>query len=246
MGLELPAIFTKRNSKRKTTMWKWMMVMGFGFLAAQANAEEAQALKTQRDVQSYGIGVNIAKSFKRDEVDIDLELLVKGMKDVMAGDRLLMPEKELRRAMNSFQSELRQKAAARSRIAAVDNKKKGDDFLAQNRNKEGVVTLASGVQYKVLKAGDGKLPTEVDTVECHYRGTLLDGSEFDSTEPGKPATLKVAQLIPGWKEAVKLMPAGSKWQLYIPPQLAYGPRGVGSDIGPNETLVFEVELLALK
>lgn len=227
-------------------MWKWMMVLGLGFLVAQANAEEAQVLKTQRDVQSYGIGVNIAKSFKRDDIDIDLELLVKGMKDAMAGDKLLMPEKDLRRAMNSFQSELRQKAAARSRIAAVDNKKKGDDFLAQNKTREGVVTLASGVQYKVLKAGNGKLPTEADTVECHYRGTLLDGSEFDSTEPGKPAMLKVAQLIPGWKEALKLMPAGSKWQLYIPPQLAYGPRGVGSDIGPNETLVFEVELLAVK
>lgn len=227
-------------------MLKWMMVFGFGFFMAQANAEEAQVLKTSRDVQSYGIGVNIAKSFKRDEVDIDLELLVKGMKDVMAGDRLLMPEKDLRRAMNSFQGELRQKAAARNRIAAVDNKKKGEDFLAKNKTKDGVVTLASGVQYKILKAGDGKLPTDVDMVECNYRGTLLDGTEFDGTEPGKPAMLKVSQLIPGWKEALKLMPAGSKWQLYIPPQLAYGPRGVGSDIGPNETLLFEVELLAVK
>lgn len=227
-------------------MRKWMMVVGLGLLVAQANAEEVQVLKDLRDVRSYGVGVNIAKSFKRDEVDIDMELLVRGMKDAMAGDRLLMPEKELRRAMNSFQSELRQKAAARSRIAAVDNKKKGEDFLAQNRNKEGVVTLASGVQYRVLKAGKGKQPSEADTVECYYRGTLLDGTEFDGTEPGKPAMLKVAQLIPGWKEALQLMPAGSRWQLYIPPQLAYGPRGVGSDIGPNETLVFEVELLAVK
>lgn len=227
-------------------MLKWVMVLGLGFWAVQGSAEEAQVLKTTRDVQSYGIGVNIAKSFKRDEVDIDLELLVKGMKDVMAGDRLMIPEKELRRAMNSFQGELRQKAAARNRIAAVDNKKKGEDFLVANKSKDGVVTLASGVQYKILKAGDGKQPTEVDSVECYYRGTLLDGTEFDSTEPGHPATLKVAQLIPGWKEALKLMPAGSRWQLYIPPQLAYGPRGVGSDIGPNETLVFEVELLAVK
>ncbi|HLP96823.1 MAG TPA: FKBP-type peptidyl-prolyl cis-trans isomerase [Sideroxyarcus sp.] len=227
-------------------MMRWMVLVGAGLLAAQANAEEAQVLKTQRDVQSYGIGVNIAKSFKRDEVDIDLDLLAKGMKDAMAGDRLLMPEKEMRRAMNSFQSELRQKMAARSRIAAVDNKKRGDDFLVQNKTRDGVVTLASGVQYKVIKAGAGKLPTETDMVECHYRGTLLDGTEFDSTEPGKPALLKVAQLIPGWKEALQLMPAGSRWQLYIPPQLAYGPRGVGSDIGPNETLAFEVELVAVK
>jgi FKBP-type peptidyl-prolyl cis-trans isomerase FklB len=228
------------------TMLKWMMVLGLGFCAVQASAEEAPVLKTLQDVQSYGIGVNIAKSFKRDEVDVDLDLLVKGMKDVMAGDRLLMPEKELRRAMNSFQGELRQKAAARNRIAAVDNKKKGEDFLAANKSKDGVMTLASGVQYKILKAGEGKQPMDIDSVECNYRGTLLDGTESDGTEPGKPATLKVSQLIPGWKEALKLMPVGSKWQLYIPPQMAYGPRGVGSDIGPNETLVFEVELLAVK
>lgn len=227
-------------------MLKWIMALSFGLFVAQASAEEAAVLKTTRDVQSYGIGVNIAKSFKRDEVDIDLDLLVRGMKDGMAGDKLLMPEKELRRAMNSFQGELRQKAAARNRIAAVDNKKKSDEFLAANKGKDGVVTLASGVQYKILKAGDGKSPTEADAVECYYRGTLLDGTEFDSTEPGKPATLKVAQLIPGWKEALKLMPVGSKWLLFIPPQMAYGPRGVGSDIGPNETLLFEVELLSVK
>lgn len=227
-------------------MLKWMMVLGLGFLAVQASAEEAPVLKTQRDVQSYGIGVNIAKSFKRDEVDIDMDLLVRGMKDVMAGNELLMPERDLRRAMNAFQGELRQKAAARHRIAADDNRKKGEAFLAENKAKPGVVTLASGLQYKILKAGDGKQPSEADTVECNYRGTLLDGTEFDGTEPGKPAMLKVAQLIPGWKEALKLMPAGSRWKIFIPPQLAYGPRGVGSDIGPNETLVFDVELLSVK
>ncbi len=108
------------------------------------------------------------------------------------------------------------------------------------------MTLPSGVQYKILKAGDGKKPIESDLVEVHYRGTLLDGTEFDGTEAGLPATLKVSALIVGWKEALKLMPAGSKWQIFIPPQFAYGERGVGSDIGPNETLVFELELLAIK
>ncbi|BBI99713.1 outer membrane protein MIP [Ferrigenium kumadai] len=227
-------------------MLKWMMVLGFGFCMAQANAEEAQVLKTQRDIQSYGIGVNIAKSFKRDDVDIDMDLLVKGMKDVMAGEKLLMPERDMRRAMNSLQGDLRQKAAARHRIAAEDNRKKGEAFLAENKTRKGVVTLASGVQYKIIKAGDGRKPMDSDMVECNYRGTLLDGTEFDTTDPGKPATLKVSQLIDGWKEALKLMPAGSKWQIFIPSQLAYGPRGVGSDIGPNETLVFEVELLSVK
>lgn len=224
---------------------KWIAAGSLFLLAAQALAEEP-VLKTRRDVQSYGIGVNIAKSFRRDEMDIDMDLLLRGMKDFMSGERLLMPERDMRRAMNALQGELRQKAAARSRIASEDNRKKGEAFLAQNRSREGVVTLASGVQYKVLKAGDGRVPTEADTVECNYRGTLLGGAEFDGTDPGRPAMLKVAQLIPGWKEAVKLMPEGSRWMVYIPSQLAYGSRGVGSDIGPNETLVFEVELLAVK
>lgn len=232
-------------------MFKWMMIVcaglmaSLGFTGEMAFAGET-VLKTPRDVQSYGVGVNIAKSFKRDEIDLDLDLLFRGLKEGLAGDKLLMPERELRRAMNSFQGEIRQKAAARNRIAAEDNRKKGEAFLADNRAKDGVVTLASGVQYKVLKSGDGKTPTETDSVECNYRGTLLDGTEFDSTETGKPATLKVSQLIPGWKDALKVMPAGSKWMVYIPSQLAYGPRGVGSDIGPNETLVFEVDLLAVK
>jgi len=132
------------------------------------------------------------------------------------------------------------------RIATEDNKKKGEAFLQANKAKEGVVALPNGLQYKVLKAGDGRKPLESDMVLCHYRGTLLDGTEFDSTEAERPATLKVSALINGWKEALKLMPAGSKWQLAIPPQLAYGERGVGGDIGPNETLLFEVELVAIK
>ncbi|HXU94322.1 MAG TPA: FKBP-type peptidyl-prolyl cis-trans isomerase [Gallionella sp.] len=234
------------NSERNMTMLKWMMVLGFGLLSAQVSAEEAPVLKTQRDVQSYGIGVNIAKSFKRDEVDVDMNLLIKGMKDVMAGEKLLMPERDMRKAMNALQGELRKKAVARNRNAAEENRKKGEAFLAENKAQKGVVTLASGVQYKIIKAGGGRNPTDSDMVECYYRGTLLDGTEFDSTEPGKPATLKVSQMIDGWKEALKLMLPGSKWQLFIPSQLAYGPRGVGSDIGPNETLVFEVEVLSIK
>lgn len=222
------------------------MALVFVFVASQANGEEAPVLKTQKEVLSYGIGVNIAKSFKRNEVEFDHDLLMRGLKDALSGERLLMPEKELRKAMNSFQGELRRKEAAAHREAAVENKAKGDAFLAENKAREGVVALASGVQYRILKEGDGKKPTDADMVECNYRGTLLDGTEFDGTEPGKPATLKVAQLIAGWKEALKLMPEGSKWKIFIPSQLAYSQRGVGSDIGPNETLVFDVELLAVK
>jgi FKBP-type peptidyl-prolyl cis-trans isomerase FklB len=131
--------------------------------------------------------------------------------------------------------------------AAEDNRKAGESFLAENKKKEGVVTLPSGLQYKVLKAGDGKKPTDADTVECHYRGTLINGTEFDSSYlTGQPATFKIAGVIPGWREALKLMPVGSKWQLFVPSQLAYGARGKGGSIGPNAALIFEVELLAIK
>jgi FKBP-type peptidyl-prolyl cis-trans isomerase FklB len=131
-------------------------------------------------------------------------------------------------------------------MAAADNKKEGDAFLAENMKKEGVMALPSGLQYKILKAGSGKMPTDADTVECNYRGTFINGTEFDSSyRTGKPATLKVKGVIPGWQEALKLMPVGSKWQLFIPPQLAYGERGSGP-IGPNATLIFDLELLAIK
>ncbi len=227
-------------------MLKWITVVGFGLLVSQAGAEEMTALKTQKEMVSYGIGVNIAKSFKKDDVEFDMDLLVKGLKDGLSGEKLLMSERELRQVMNTFQGELRRKEMANHQVLAEENKKKGEAFLAGNKGKEGVVVLPSGVQYKVLQAGGGKRPTDGDTVECYYRGTLLNGTEFTSTESGKPATLKVEMLPDGWKEALKLMPVGSKWQIFVPSQLAFGQRGVGSDIGPNETIVLEVALLDIK
>jgi FKBP-type peptidyl-prolyl cis-trans isomerase len=224
---------------------KVMALLGLGMLAAQANAGGATQLKTENDMVSYGVGMYMAKSFKRDEIEIDPQLLLKGLQDGLAGVSLV-PEKNLRKVMNSFQGETRRKAAARHQISAMENQKKGAAFLAENKTKEGVVTLASGLEYKVIKSGDGNKPTAGDSVECLYRGTLLDGTEFDGTDADKPVTLNVAQLIPGWKEALQLMPAGSRWQIFIPPQLAYGARGAGADIGPNEVLVFDLELLAVK
>jgi FKBP-type peptidyl-prolyl cis-trans isomerase FklB len=149
--------------------------------------------------------------------------------------------------MRTFQTELRDKQQAKRKAEGDENLKAGEVFLAENRKKEGVVTLPNGLQYKILKAGGGRKPTEADTVEVNYRGTLIDGTEFDSSyKRGKPVTFKVTGVIKGWTEALKLMPVGSKWQLFIPPQLAYGERGAGQAIGPNATLIFEIELLAIK
>lgn len=224
---------------------KWMAVAGLGFLASQVGAQEAASFKTEQDMVSYGIGIYMAKSFQRNDIDLDRQLLIKGLQDGLAG-KSLVPEPQLRGLMRSYEGELRRKAAVRHRLAATENEKKGASFLEQNKARDGVVTLASGVEYKVLKAGEGRRPTADDAVECLYRGTKVDGTEFDATEPGKPATLKVGDLIPGWKEALQLMPAGSRWQVVVPPHMAYGMRGVGGDIGPNETLIYDVELVAVK
>jgi FKBP-type peptidyl-prolyl cis-trans isomerase FklB len=215
--------------------------------AVQAGAVETPILKTEKDKISYGIGVDVARNFKRLGVDVNMDVLVKGLRDGMAGEKLLMTEDDLRATMSAYMEDLRKKQAIAMKAVAEENKKKGDAFLAENKKKEGVVTLPNGLQYKIIKAGTGKKPAETDTVECRYRGTLIDGKEFDSSyRTGQNATFKVLAVIAGWKEALKLMPVGSKWQLFIPPELAYGAMGAGRDIGPNATLIFEVELVAIR
>ncbi|MBZ0168735.1 MAG: FKBP-type peptidyl-prolyl cis-trans isomerase [Kofleriaceae bacterium] len=226
---------------------KWIAVAGLSLLATQASAEEAPILKTDKDKISYSIGVDVGKNLKRLGVEVDADLFGKGLRDVLSSEKLLMTEEEIRAAMTAYQTEVRQKQAQTARLAAETNKKTGETFITDNKTKEGVVTLPSGLQYKIVKKGDGKIPTDTDTVECHYRGTLIDGTEFDSSHRrGQPATFKVTGVIPGWREALKLMPVGSTWQIFIPSQLAYGERGAGRDIGPNATLIFELELLAIK
>jgi len=226
---------------------KWMPVLGFLLAAVQVSAQEPAALNTQKDKVSYGMGVALARNFKSQGIDVDIEMLLKGLRDTLSGGKLLLSEDELRTTMNAFQQELAQKQAQAKSAAAETNRKAGEAFLAANAKKEGVVVLPSGLQYKIVSASGGKKPTEADTIVCNYRGTLIDGTEFDSSyQSGQPATIPVKGVIPGFKEALQLMTVGSKWQFFIPPDLAYGDRGAGDAIGPNATIIFEIELISIK
>ena len=227
--------------------FKWLAAAALCALTAQAGADEATPLKTPQEKLSYGIGADLGRNLKRLGIDVNPELIRKGIADGLSDGKLQMSDEEIGAALQGLQAQIQRKAAQAASVAGEENKKTGEAFLAQNKSKEGVVSLPSGLQYKILKAGDGKKPTEADTVECNYRGTLVNGTEFDSSyRRGQPATFGVTQVIPGWKEALQLMPVGSKWQLFVPPELAYGERGAGREIGPNSTLIFEVELLAIK
>jgi FKBP-type peptidyl-prolyl cis-trans isomerase FklB len=221
-------------------------VATMALLSTVAFAEEPSVLKTDRDKVNYSIGVNWIGNMKQQGVNIDLDLVIQGMKDAYAGGKLLLSDEEIRKGVSQYQVAVRQKQSQVASKASNDNRKEGEAFLTANGKKEGVVTLPSGLQYRVVKAGDGRKPTDNDTVVCHYRGTFIDGKEFDSSHrTGKPATFPVSSVIPGWREALKLMPVGSTWQLFVPSRLAYGERGKTGSIGPNMTLVFEVELLAI-
>ena len=224
-----------------------LAVLVVGILAAQATADEPAPLKTQKDKVSYTIGISIGKNMKQEGIDVDVETMLKGLRDGLAGAKPLLTDDEIRGTMAAFNDDLRAKKAQATKSAAADSKKAGEAFLAENKTKKGVVTLPSGLQYIVIKAGNGKKPTDADTVECQYRGTLIDGTEFDSSyKRGEPASFPVTGVIPGWTEALKLMPVGSKWQLFVPSSLGYGEHGAGPTIGPNSTLIFEVELLGIK
>ena len=211
--------------------------------ASQSNS----ALPTQKDKVSYAIGMNIGTTLHRQSVDVDPKVVAQGLQDALSGGKTLLSEDEARATLTDLQNDMRKKQQEKMQAAAETNKKEGDAFLAANKTKEGVVTLPSGLQYKVLTAGTGPKPTTGDSVACNYRGTLIDGKEFDSSyKRGQPATFPVSGVIKGWTEALQLMPVGSKWQLVVPSDLAYGERGQGPDIGPNATLIFEVELLSIQ
>lgn len=216
------------------------------FMSQVVNAAELQAFKSPIDKVNYGIGVEVVRNFKSQGIEVDLDLVIKGMKDGLSGT-VQLPEKELRRLMSDFQSELRRKQAAVRKITGMDNRKSADAFMNENKNKEGVVTTPNGLQYKIIRPADGKRATEGDVVQYNYHGTLINGTVFESNrESGKPGVLKIADgLIPGLREGLKLMNQGSKWIFFIPPQLAYSERGLATKVGPNDAIIFEIELLEI-
>ena len=223
-----------------------LTILVFGLSTVSLSAQDAPALKTDKDKVSYGIGVEVARSFKSQGIDVDTDMVVKGLRDALAGQKLLMTDQELEATINGLQQQLRQKQIDARNAASDSNKKASDAFLAANSKKDGVVTLPDGLQYKIEKSGTGKKPVDDDTVVCNYRGTLIDGTEFDSSyKSGQPATFQVKAVIPGFREALELMPAGSTWQFFVPAELAYGERGAGDAIGPNAALVFEIELISV-
>lgn len=223
---------------------------GQGTAAAKkpGTAAAPLAMTTQKQKASYAIGVNIGKGLHRDGVDVDPALIRRGIQDGIAGGKLALTDDEMKAALTVLTTDLKKKADAETAAVGEANKKEGDAFLAANKSKDGVQTLPDGLQYKVLTAGNGPKPTANDTVVCNYKGTLINGTEFDSSyKRGQPAKFPVGQVIKGWTEVLQLMPMGSKWEVYIPSDLAYGPQGPGrGPIGPNQTLIFEIELVSIQ
>lgn len=214
---------------------------------ALSNPEAAKLLKDTKDRVGYAWGMNIATTMKRQGVEMNADMMKRAIDDAAAGKTFLLNETEARQIMTTYQQELRTKGEAKKKEQGAKNKVEGVKFLEENKHKDGVKTTASGLQYKVLTEGGGAMPKADDTVVTHYRGTLLSGTEFDSSiKRGSPAEFPVNGVIPGWTEALQLMKKGSKWQLFVPSELAYKERGAGADIGPNAALIFEVELLDIK
>jgi len=224
------------------------MILCMVLAASPVISAEKKELKTEKEKASYAIGFDMGSSLKKNELDVDPDILGKAIKDVLTGGKTLMTEQEVKIALMALQKDMQAKQQAKMKGLGEKNKKEGEAFLAQNKTKDGVKTLASGLQYKVLAPGKGKSPKASDTVTVNYRGTLIDGTEFDSSyKRGQPATFPVGGVIKGWTEALQLMKEGSKWQLVIPANLAYGENGTpGGPIGPGAVLIFEVELMSIK
>lgn len=227
-----------------------MMVFALALLAGPAAAQDASAFESEKERLGYALGMGYAATLKAQSVEVDGQMLARGFRDASAGGDALMSEEEARVTVIGLQNDLKKRQLAMraemKQALAVKNKADGEAFMAENRARDGIVVLDSGLQYRILQAGEGKKPAAGDSVVCHYRGSFINGMEFDSSyKRQQPATFALGKVIPGWREALQLMPAGSRWQIFVPPSLAYGERGAGKTIGPNATLVFEVELVSV-
>jgi FKBP-type peptidyl-prolyl cis-trans isomerase len=229
------------------THLKWILAAAIVLLPSfVASAQDAPELKTDKDKFSYALGMKVAESYHKQGVELDPAVFVKAFTESFNGGKTALTDQEMDAVLTAATQEMRKKQAAQQAEKGAAAQKEGEAFLAANKAKEGVVTLPSGLQYKILTAGTGEKPTLDDTVVCNYKGTLINGTEFDASEKhGGPLTFPVKGVIAGWTEALQLMPVGSKWQLFVPSNLAYGAQGPPS-IGPNATLIFEVELVSIK
>jgi FKBP-type peptidyl-prolyl cis-trans isomerase FklB len=247
-------LFGTYHVKKALIVAAGLLVVGVSAVQAQTGtppakpaapaANPADPLSTTAGQASYAIGMNIGNSIKNDGLEVNLQALVAGIADAMAGNKSKLTDAQAQAAVQEFVTAMQARQADRMKSAGDKNKRDGEAFLASNKQKQGVITLPSGLQYMVIKAGNGKQPKLTDTVTTHYHGTLIDGTVFDSSvERGEPATFSVGGVIRGWTEALQLMKVGDKWRLFVPSELAYGPRSPSPEIGPNSVLVFDVELL---
>lgn len=228
----------------KFNMIAVLLVAGLGVVSCQDTKVSKSDFKTQKDSVSYSIGADIGKNLKMNDLDVELKMLYMGMRDAMLDSVTVLTEEEMQDCMVRYQTELMAKKDEKNQVIGKTNKEAGEKFLADNAKKEGVVTLPSGLQYKVITKGNGASPKATDKVTTHYRGSLIDGTVFDeSYQRGEPIEFPVNGVIAGWTEVLQLMKVGDKWEVYIPSNLAYGDRGAGAAIGPNATLIFTIELL---
>jgi len=224
-----------------------MVAVSLTLLLSFCSTEEKIELKDDKAKESYSVGYQFGQNLKKLETDLDAEILTAAIRDGLSGKESRLSDEEMRAAVASLQERTVAAMQASMKEKAQKNLAEGEKFLAENKTKEGVKTTASGLQYKVIEEGEGPSPKAGDTVTVHYRGTFVDGTEFDSSyQRGEPATFPLTGVIPGWTEALQLMKKGSKWELFIPSELAYGERGAGNRIPPNSTLIFEVELISMK
>jgi len=221
-----------------------IFVLSVNSFSEELKKKQIKSLKTDKEKVSYSLGAEIGKSFKALKDEIDLNILWQGFSDSINERKLLLSQEESHAVKRDFLTRIKQERASKMSNAAEENRKKGMTFLLENKTKAGVITTQSGLQYKIIRKGDGAKPGPTDQVKVHYRGTLINGDEFDSSyKRGDPATFRLNAVIKGWQEGLQLMSPGSKYQFYIPSELAYGERGAGNMIGPNASLIFDVELL---